>query len=316
MSVDTRKVAAASKALKKYLKDHESSTEKSQLFEDDGEFIYLVVKSRKHFSEERVLKPKLIELPTSLWQHRSEKPSVCAFVKDPQRSYKDALLEDKTPVKRCIGASKLKGKFKPFEARRALRSDHDVFIAEDDVIAMLPKLLGKSFYGKQQYVPFPVKMKTKGGKIDAVKVTKSVDQILKSTAVIYPASHTMFVRIASTKHSDKEIAANAKAVVDHLKLSHVLTLSIRTSQSPSLPVYFADKIYDDSDIGDENEDDGYETEGQKRKREEKHIDELLAEVVDEDEIKAYNREQKKRRQRGALSESTEPGTKEPETTSA
>lgn len=298
MSLDTKKVAAASKALKNYLKEHELSNEKSQLFEDDGEFIYLVAKSRKHFSEERSLKPKLVELPTSLWRHRSEKPTVCAFVKDPQRSYKDALLEDKTPIKRCVGASKLKGKFKPFEARRALRSDFDIFVAEDDVVAMLPKLLGKTFYGKQQYVPFPVKMKTKGGRIDAEKVAKSVDQILKSTAIIYPASHTIFVRIASTKHSDKEIAANAKAVVDQLKATHVLTLSIRTSQSPSLPVYFADKIYSDSDIGDENEDDGYETEGQKRKREEKHLDELLAELVDEKEIEAYNREQKKRRQRG------------------
>jgi ribosome biogenesis protein UTP30 len=39
----------------------------------------------------------------------------------------------------------LPAQFKPFEARRQLLRDHDLFLADDNIIPMLPKLLGKQW---------------------------------------------------------------------------------------------------------------------------------------------------------------------------
>ncbi len=82
--------------------------------------------------------------------------SVCLFVKDPQREYKD-LLEEKGIkfVDRVVGVEKLRGKFKPFEPRRQLRNDHDLFLVDDRVLPMMPKLLGKMFFEAKK-TPIPV----------------------------------------------------------------------------------------------------------------------------------------------------------------
>ena len=53
-----------------------------------------------------------------------------------------------------MGVDKLKGKFRPFEARRQLLQDHDLFLADDRVVPMLPKLLGKIFFNAKKYEVF------------------------------------------------------------------------------------------------------------------------------------------------------------------
>lgn len=73
--------------------------------------------------------------------------SVCLIVKDPQREYKDLLASsDIKFVSRVVGVKKLKGKFKPFEARRALMKEHELFLADERVMGLMPELLGKIFY--------------------------------------------------------------------------------------------------------------------------------------------------------------------------
>ena len=41
---------------------------------------------------------------------------------------------------------KLKGKFKPFEARRTLLKENGLFLADERVIPLLPKLLGTKWF--------------------------------------------------------------------------------------------------------------------------------------------------------------------------
>jgi ribosome biogenesis protein UTP30 len=72
---------------------------------------------------------------------------VCLICKDPQREYKDLL--DSHGIKfisRVVGIAKLKGKFKPFEARRLLLKEHGLFLADERVIPLLPTLLGKKWF--------------------------------------------------------------------------------------------------------------------------------------------------------------------------
>ena len=83
------------------------------------------------------------------------------FVKDPQKDFK-RLLEDKQvkAVNKVIGVSKLRAKYKPYEAKRQLCASYGMFLADARVITVLPKLLGKTFFLKKKQ-PIPVDM-TKG----------------------------------------------------------------------------------------------------------------------------------------------------------
>ena len=45
-----------------------------------------------------------------------------------------------------MGITKLKGKFKPFEARRVLLKENGMFLADERVVPLLPKLLGSKWF--------------------------------------------------------------------------------------------------------------------------------------------------------------------------
>jgi len=45
-----------------------------------------------------------------------------------------------------VGIEKLKGKFKPFEARRALLKENGLFLADERIVPLLPKLLGSKWF--------------------------------------------------------------------------------------------------------------------------------------------------------------------------
>lgn len=73
--------------------------------------------------------------------------NVCLITKDPQREYKDLLATHNVKfISRVVGVEKLKGKFKPFEARRMLMKENGLFLADERVVPLLPGLLGKIFF--------------------------------------------------------------------------------------------------------------------------------------------------------------------------
>jgi len=73
--------------------------------------------------------------------------SVCLITKDPQREYKDLLEKHGIKfISRVVGLEKLKGKFKPFEARRMLLKENGMFLADERVVPLLPKLLGSKWF--------------------------------------------------------------------------------------------------------------------------------------------------------------------------
>jgi ribosome biogenesis protein UTP30 len=72
---------------------------------------------------------------------------VCLITKDPQREYKDLLESHGIKfITRVVGVKKLKGKFKPYEARRLLLKDHGMFLADERVVPLLPALLGRKWF--------------------------------------------------------------------------------------------------------------------------------------------------------------------------
>lgn len=81
------------------------------------------------------------------------KTSICLIVKDPQREYKDLLEKENIKfVGRVVGVSKLKGKFRGFEERRQLLAAHGLFLVDDRVAALMPKLLGSMWFKTKKSV--------------------------------------------------------------------------------------------------------------------------------------------------------------------
>jgi ribosome biogenesis protein UTP30 len=46
--------------------------------------------------------------------------------------------------------SKLKARYKPFEAKRQLCASYDLFLADERVLPLLPPILGKTFFMKKK----------------------------------------------------------------------------------------------------------------------------------------------------------------------
>mmetsp|Transcript_15105 Transcript_15105/g.61846 ORF Transcript_15105/g.61846 Transcript_15105/m.61846 type:complete len:187 (+) Transcript_15105:146-706(+) len=113
------------------------------------EYVSLVVAVRS-VRKSKKTKPQRIPLRSPLY--KSENTEVCFIVKDPQRTVKDYLIENgPCGVTKVLGVSKLKARYKTFESKRQLCDSYDLFLADDRVLPLLPKLLGKQFFRSKKY---------------------------------------------------------------------------------------------------------------------------------------------------------------------
>lgn len=159
--IDSWKPAQAQKAVKALLAYANKQAEKAEETELLGrdEHVWLSVNT-KTGSTRKKLMPIKIQLPSPPLPPPPA-TSVCLLVKDPQREYKDLIAKhDIKFIDRVVGVTKLKGKFKPFEPRRQLRNDHDLFLVDDRVLPLMPKLLGKMFFEAKKQ-PIPVNLQRK-----------------------------------------------------------------------------------------------------------------------------------------------------------
>lgn len=164
--------------------------------------------------------------------------SVCLLTKDPQREYKD-LLQAKgiRLVSRVVGVTKLKGKFKPFDARRELARDHDMFLADDRIVPMLPKLCGSVFY-KDRKFPVPVDL-TQPDELES-----TLQDAIASTYYMQNKGSCSSIKIGFlNRHSPKELLANFSAALPAIvakipgKWKNVQNIEIKTGNSAALPVW-------------------------------------------------------------------------------
>ncbi|KAK9477990.1 ribosomal protein L1/ribosomal biogenesis protein [Lipomyces japonicus] len=285
LSIEQTKKALA--ALLKHLEkeaeaDAANGKKKNLLAEDpdvEKQALYLVISTKKYLSDKPVFKPKRITVPHPIFD--ADSTSICLLTKDPQRLYKDVLLADDSPVKddiaRIVGVSKLKTKFKTFEARRQLRDDHDIFLADDRIVPSFPELLGKTFISVKKFPvaislrdphkiekPDPKGKKRKLAKdenpsdqteqeksaISTKRVKSEIKRTLNSALVVIPAGANTTVKFGFSTFTVDQLAENIQAIVDGLVKANVIkqgwdgvrSLHIKSGQSISLPIYLADKL--------------------------------------------------------------------------
>lgn len=183
------------------------------------------------------VKPVRINLPHAL--HEPGEASVCLLVKDPQREYKDVLVQDRVKcIARVVGVAKLKGKFKPFEARRALVQDHDMFLADQRIVPTLPNLCGKVFFDAKKH-PITVNVQKKG-----VALKEELEAAIRATTYLQNKGSCTSVKIGyMASHTAEQLTDNLMsalpAIVTRLKggWENVHNIDVKTGNSAALPIW-------------------------------------------------------------------------------
>lgn len=187
-------------------------------------------------------KPVRLVIPHP-WRTAGEDASrVCVITKDPQRTFKDLISPLKiAPITKVLGVSKLRQKFKPFEAKRQLCNSFDLFLADARILPLLPKLIGKTFFLKKKH-PVPVDLSST--KPDTL--ARELREAVESTYLHLNGGPSTAVRVGTSGMDKDLIAQNVEAVVKHLAkrlpggLANIRTLHIKTAASVSLPIYVRD----------------------------------------------------------------------------
>ncbi|KAG0271355.1 hypothetical protein BGZ95_000842 [Linnemannia exigua] len=227
--LDIKQADKAVKALLGYVEKKGES--KNQLLEDD-QTVWLIVATKK-FSDASKAKPHRIPLKHSIVAPDAE---ICLFVKDPQRDYK-RILEEKNvkAVNKVIGVSKLRAKYKPYEAKRQLCASYGMFLADARVVTVLPKLLGKTFFLKKKQ-PIPVDM-TKSD------LKKEIARAIGSTYMHTTSGTCTAVKVGLTSQSAAEITANIETAMPHIiekiprKWKNIQSINLKTNDSTALPIF-------------------------------------------------------------------------------
>lgn len=207
------------------------------LVDSDTDVPVSVILGFKLMPDRARVRPLLLRLSTPLYT--SGVAEVCLIVKDPQRAVKDyfAAAGDSGGVTRVMGLEKLRKRYRTFEAKRELMNQYDLFLADDRVEPLLPKLLGSPFF-RSKKVPMSVRLSR--------NPVKEAKRALHSTALHLSGGGSCVAVKAG--HTGMTPAALAGNVVDVLRgvaakaprgWTNVLSVHIKTPDSVALPVYYA-----------------------------------------------------------------------------
>ncbi|KAK6507603.1 hypothetical protein TWF481_006030 [Arthrobotrys musiformis] len=281
--------AKAVAALKAHLATKKTAAPKAALFDDADESdledgtvgvadpdlaLWLIVTAKKFFTQDKKPKQERVVLPNPYLTSPSPTFTVCLITKDPSTYYRSLIqhLPYHPSSITVIAPSKLKTNYKTFESRRQLERSHDIFLADDRVIPLLPSLLGKSIYRRSAKVPIPIRISkieppakdTEAPKSklesDAEKLKKEIEKAVAGTYFVLAASSSQTIKVGIRAQSAEEVAQNVTAVMEHLT-SNVLksgwngvrAVHLKAAETVALPVYLAERIYDDEDVLTEEE---------------------------------------------------------------
>ncbi|KAG0672276.1 hypothetical protein C6P42_003287 [Pichia californica] len=248
----------AVEALSKWNQQQTESSSKKDLFETDDEDIplYLQITSKKYFSTSKILKPRMINVPNSIYD--LEECKVCVFVKDDlidedNLNRIEILKENKLKnLGQIITVKELKGKYQTFESKRKLLSEYDLFLTDSSIANMIPKLLGKTFFGSSKF-PLTISLTDNNKKLSIDKFVKNFEKSLYSISYMLPMGINMSIRLGMLGQNKKYLNENIKCIIKFLQKFPIRLIQLKLKNSPSLPIFITDKVYDENDIEDVEE---------------------------------------------------------------
>ena len=122
-----------------------------------------------------------------------EEAEVCLIVKDDAKVWIKELLESAgsdsclSCIKKVLGLESLRKKHSQFSDKRTLLQKYDLFLADDRILPMLSKNLGKSFFRAKKQ-PIPINITRKAG------FPYAVDKCLKATWMFISAGTCITIK--------------------------------------------------------------------------------------------------------------------------
>jgi len=135
-----------------------------------------------------------------------------------------------------IAITKLKTNYRQYEEKRKLMNSYDLFMADDRIIPMLPRVLGKEFF-KSKRLPIPIKLANED------RIAAEVAKARDATYFYPPNGSCCCVRIAHTGMTVEQIEENINCAIDAViqkipkKWKNIQSINIKTNFSVALPVF-------------------------------------------------------------------------------
>jgi len=169
-----------------------------------------------------------------------EEVEVCLIVKDESKEWILSLIE-KFPkqmsyIKKVITLTALRKKYKQYKDRRELCHTYDIFMADDRILPMVGKAIGKQFFHEKKQ-PIPIKLTRK----EALPFV--IEKCLRSTFMWISAGTCIAIKAGTTSMPTEHIQKNIQSILNNAvkniprKWSNISAISIKTSQSVALPIY-------------------------------------------------------------------------------
>jgi len=217
--------------------------------------------------------------------YRFDGAEVCLIVKDapggdggkqPKGGNKGAKakaraqkLAEAAGVSKVIAVSKLKSKYEPHEAKRALANAFDLFLADARVVPSLARLLGKAFFRAKKQ-PVPVDLRGRDWETP-------VSEAVRATYFYRGGGSCVNIRVARSSFSAEQVAENVESALRALvpklapgnggRWGGVRSVLLKSASSAALPVYQSDPRGLDDDNDDDE--DGHESEEEEKVTEKK-----------------------------------------------
>ncbi|KAK2820846.1 hypothetical protein Q5P01_023805 [Channa striata] len=237
--LDRTQVKKAVQALQAFLKTKSTS---ESLFLNETQHISLLFTFWKIPKEQQTIR---IPLPHG---QRSDTDELCLFTRDEphmtseqtQRFYKK-LLEEKgvKNISEIIPYKVLKTEYKPYEAKRRLLGNFDMFLSDDRIRRLLPSHLGKHFYERKKE-PLSVNLQSK-------HLARDIQSVIQGTSMkVTNKGCCCMARVAHSGMTADEVTENIEAAVQtvvaklRMKGPVIKVVHLKSQTSVALPIYNSD----------------------------------------------------------------------------
>jgi len=169
-----------------------------------------------------------------------EEPEICLIVKDESKPWCQEMIE-KFPdhmgcIKKVLTLDSLRKKHQSFEQKRQLLSKYNMFMADNRILPMMSKALGKPFI-KSKKLPIPVDV-TRESALPFV-----IQKALSATYMTVNKGTCISIRVGHTGMESKKLVENILAVAKSAATkiprswANIQMVGVKTADSVSLPVY-------------------------------------------------------------------------------
>jgi len=169
-----------------------------------------------------------------------EEPEICLIVKESSKPWCQEMIE-KFPehmgcVKKVLGLDSLRKKHTSYEQKRQLLHKYNMFMADDRILPMLSKALGKAFIQTKR-LPVPISLTREKA------LPFAIQKALSATYMTVNTGTCISIRAGHTGMEPKKLVENifaiAKEAVPKMprKWANIQMIGIKTADSVSLPIY-------------------------------------------------------------------------------